>query len=348
MSSQHTHYDTRRLNAIPITGVAQRLGYRLQRAGSVQKTVCPWHEDTHPSLTLYERTGENRCHCFSCGHGGSVIDLVMQAMNCSFQEACEWLSREYGISTSSANVYVPQPKPRQPAVRTEPAYTYIPMEMVDELVSTDNSLCRCLMQLFHPEAVEWLTEAYRLGSYAMNGHEDCTVFPSIDMKGRVCNLKVQHYDTDPQSPRFAHSDKGSCFWLGAIWAKSGRLPKDAVFRSACLFGEHLLAGWPNSTVALVESPKNALFGAMAYPELTWVATGNKTNLKREVLLPLRGRDVVVFPDADAVEEWTQSLHDMADVANFTVSDFCRRVAPADQPKYDIADYLQQQHSAAPF
>lgn len=348
MSIQHEHYDTRRLNAISITGVAQRLGYRLQRAGSVQKTVCPWHEDAHPSLTLYERTGENRCHCFSCGRGGSVIDLVMQSMSCTFQEACEWLSREYGISTSSSNVYVPRPKLRQPVERPEPAYTYIPIEMVDELVSTESSLCRCLMHMFHPEAVEWLTGAYRLGSYAMNGHEDCTVFPSIDIKGRVCNLKVQHYDTDPQSPRFAHSDKGSCLWLGAIWAKAGRLPKDAVFRSTCLFGEHLLAWWPNSAVALVESPKNALFGAMVYPELTWVATGNKTSLKREVLLPLRGRDVVVFPDADAVEEWTKTVQGMADLANFTVSDFCRRVAPADQPKYDIADYLQQQHSAAPF
>ena len=32
---------------------------------------------------------------------------------------------------------------------------------------------------------------------------------------------------------------------------------------------------------------------------------------------------------------------MADLANFTVSDFCRRMAPDDQPKFDIADYLQQ-------
>jgi hypothetical protein len=176
----------------------------------------------------------------------------------------------------------------------------------------------------------------------MNGHDDYTVFPSIDRQGRVCNLKAQHYDADPQSPRFGHSDKGQCFWLGSIWAREGKLPKYATFRSTCLFGEHLLTRYPDSTVALVESPKNALFGALAFQQLTWVATGNKTALRREVLQPLQGRDVIVIPDRDAVADWQKAIDGMADLANFRVSDFCSTKAPADQPKFDIADFLQQQ------
>ena len=65
-------------------------------------------------------------------------------------------------------------------------------------------------------------------------------------------------------------------------------------------------------------------------------------LRYSVLKPLQGRDVVVIPDCDAVDEWTQALKGMVDLANFTVSDFCRRNAPEGQPKFDIADYLQQQ------
>ena len=340
MNGQYEHYDVRRLNAIPITGVAQRLGYRLQREGSLYKTICPWHDDTHPSLAFYERAGENRCYCFSCCKGGSVIDLVMQHSGCSFREACEWLSREYGISSTSTGYTLTPPK-RIPPTPEEPTYTYIPTEMVNELVSADNSLCRCLMRMFQPEAVEWLVEEYRIGCYAMNKIDDFTVFPNIDRHGRVCNLKVQHYETDPSSARFAHSTHGSCFWLGKVWAREGRLPKDAQFSSTCLFGEHLLAKCPDCVVALVESPKNALFGALAYPQMTWVATGSKGMLKREVLEPLRGRDVIVIPDCDAVDKWAQALQDMNDLANFTVSDFCCRMAPANQPKYDIADYLQQ-------
>lgn len=338
MNSQH--YDTQRLNAIPITEVARRLGDSLKREGAILKTNCPWHEDRHPSLTFYERTTENRCHCFSCGKGGSVIDYVMQHEGWTFQEACQWLSSTFGISTTTVCGHIPPPKPRPVQKPAEPVYTYIPIPMVDALLSTESSLCRCLVRLFQPEAVEWMVGEYLIGCYAMNGLDDYTVFPSIDRYGRVCNLKVQHYETDPHSERFGHCDQ-TAYWLGKIWAREGRLPKDAQFRSDCMFGEHLLPRYPNSVVALVESPKNALFGALAHPQYLWIATGNKGMLKREVLRPLQGRDVIVIPDCDAVEEWTQTLEGMPDLANFTVSEFCRRMAPEGKPKYDIADHLQR-------
>jgi len=343
MNTEHIHFDTRQLNAIPITEVARRLGCTLKRAGTVYKTHCPWHEDRHPSLTFYERPNENRCHCFSCGQGGSVIDFVMQCEQWSFHEACQWLSQEFGIANMPLTSHILHPKPRHIEAPPPPDFTYIPTEMLDELASEENSLCRCLMQMYNPEFVKWVTEEYRIGTYSMNEMDDYTVFPNIDRHGRVCNLKVQHYETDPSSPRFAHSDPGSCYWLGAMWVREGRLPANAVFNSTCLFGEHLLPQYPDKAVALVESPKNALFGTLEEPELTWVATGNKQALKRDVLKALRGRDVIVFPDCDAVDQWTDSLKKMADIANFTVSDFCRCVAPEGQEKYDIADYLQQLH-----
>ena len=343
MNKQYEHFDTERLNAIPITEVARRLGCQLRRSGSVVKTLCPWHEDKRPSLTLYERTGENHCHCFSCGKGGSVISFTMQHEEWSFQEACRWLSTEFGISTTPAGSFVPRPKRKPAAKPVEPAYTYIPMKMVDELVTAENSLCKCLMRMFRPEAVEWVAEEYRIGAYSMGDNDDCTVFPNIDIHGRVCNLKVQHYETNPSSPRFAHSDKGSCFWLGSIWAREGRLPKDARFQSRCLFGEHLLMRYPSTMAVLVESPKNALFGALYCPSLTWVATGNKTMLCREVLQPLQGRDVIVIPDRDAIADWSAAIARMADLANFTVFEICRQMAPEDDLKFDIADYIQMQH-----
>lgn len=347
MNTRHEQYDKDRLNAISITEVAKRLGDKLKRSGVFYKTLCPWHEDHDPSLSLVNGTDKNYCHCFSCDMGGDVIAYTMQHEGWTFQEACKWLSNEFGISTTQAGSSVLRPKPRPVVKPVEPVYAYIPMSMLDELVSSENSLCRCLMSMFRLEAVEWLVEEYRLGCYSMNGQDDYIVFPNIDRQGRVCNLKVQHYDTDPFSQRFAHSDDKT-FWLGAIWAKEGRLPKDAAFRSSCLFGEHLLQRYPNSKVALVESAKNALFGALAFPDLLWVATGNKGMLKREVLQPLQGRDVIVIPDCDAVDEWADAISKMADLANFSVSDFCRRMAPEGQPKFDIADYLQQQHQIVPF
>ena len=341
MSTQHEQYDKDRLNAISITEVARRLGDNVRRAGMNHVTICPWHDDHHPSLSLVEGTSKNYCHCFSCGKGGDVIAYTMQHEGWTFQEACQWLSNEFGISTTKRDGFVPRPKRRSVVKPPEPVYTYIPMTMLDELVSSENSLCRCLMSMFQPEAVEWLTEEYRIGCYSMNGQDDYTVFPNIDRQGRVCNLKIQHYDTDPASSRFCHNNQDT-YWLGSIWSKAGRLHEDAVFRSSCLFGEHLLPRYPESMVVLVESPKNALFGALAFQQMTWIAAGNRGMLKREVLEPLRGRDVIVIPDCDAVVEWTQTLQGMKDLANFIVSDFCKRIAPDGQPKYDIADYIQQQ------
>lgn len=345
MNTQHEQFDTARLNDIPITEVARRLGDTVRHSGVNHMTLCPWHDDHHPSLSLVEKTGKNFCYCFSCQHSGDVIGFTMQHEGWTFIEACQWLSSTFGICTTQVSHNVPMPKPRPVVEPVQPSYSYIPKEMLDWLVSADNSLCRCLMRMFQPELVKWLVEEYQLGSYAMNGIDDYTVFPSIDVAGRVCNLKIQHYDTDTESLRFAHSDQ-TAYWLGSMWVKDGLLPADAKFRSDSLFGEHLLMRYPSSFVALVESPKNALFGALAFPRLTWVATGNKGNLKRQSLLPLQGRDVIVVPDCDAVDVWSDKIAEMKDLANFTVSDFCRRMAPEDQPKFDIADFIAQEHAPA--
>lgn len=341
MSSQKKQFDLDRIRAISIVEVAKRLD-TVRKTGINHVTFCPWHEDHHPSLSLCERNGKNYCHCFSCDKGGDVIAYVMQHEQWTFQEACQWLSNEFGISTVPTVIYSPRPKPKPVVKQVEPTYTYIPTELLDKMVSPENSLCCCLMQFFRPEAVEWITEEYRIGCYSRFNHDDYTVFPSIDTQGRICNLKAQHYCTDPASPRFAHSDEGSCFWIGKILSDNGTLPKDAVFQSSCMFGEHLLSKYPDSKVALVESPKNAIFGALSFPTLTWVATGNKGMLKREVLKPLQHRDVVVIPDRDAIKEWSDAISKMGDLANFIVSDFCEQIAPHDEPKYDIADFLLQQ------
>ena len=141
MNSQHEHYDTQRLNAISITEVARRLGDQLKRAGSLSKTHCPWHDDRTPSLTFYERTNENRCHCFSCGKGGSVIDYVMQHEHWDFRQACRWLSSEFGIGINPKYTKVPLLYKSAYKKPEKQVNAYIPMEMVEQFivpVSHDN------------------------------------------------------------------------------------------------------------------------------------------------------------------------------------------------------------------
>jgi len=57
----------------------------VRRQGSKARCLCPFHDDSSPSLVLY--VDNNTFHCFACGANGDTIDLVMKLGNCSFIKA---------------------------------------------------------------------------------------------------------------------------------------------------------------------------------------------------------------------------------------------------------------------
>jgi hypothetical protein len=72
----------------PIRGSAS-VARALERLGSVRDVLerhgvdvrwgrtarCPFHDDEHPSMSLYERAGKSRAHCYPCSWDGDVLDL---------------------------------------------------------------------------------------------------------------------------------------------------------------------------------------------------------------------------------------------------------------------------------
>ena len=84
-------FDIQKLRALPIEGVALRLGLQESR----HKSLCPFHSDSHPSLTF--NVAKNTFRCFACGAHGGVIDLAMHVLGKSFIETCEWLANEHNI-----------------------------------------------------------------------------------------------------------------------------------------------------------------------------------------------------------------------------------------------------------
>ena len=83
--------ELQKLRDLPIEGVAERLGLRVSR----HKSLCPFHEDSHPSLSF--RVSKNTYRCFVCGASGGTIDLVMRHLHVDFREACRWLADEHNI-----------------------------------------------------------------------------------------------------------------------------------------------------------------------------------------------------------------------------------------------------------
>jgi DNA primase len=81
-------YEIQKLRDLPIEGVAERLGLQVVR----HKSLCPFHDDHHASLSFSVR--RNSYRCFVCGASGGTIDLVMRHLNLGFREACQWLADE--------------------------------------------------------------------------------------------------------------------------------------------------------------------------------------------------------------------------------------------------------------
>ena len=78
--------DIQKLQDLPIESVANALGLAVHH----HKALCPFHDDSNPSLTFNVR--KNRYRCFVCDAHGGAIDLVMRYEHKDFLSACRWLN----------------------------------------------------------------------------------------------------------------------------------------------------------------------------------------------------------------------------------------------------------------
>jgi DNA primase len=68
----------------------------LQSAGKIFKALCPFHNDTRPSLQVDPHYQNYRC--WACDKKGDVFTFVMEMEKVDFREAREILARRAGIS----------------------------------------------------------------------------------------------------------------------------------------------------------------------------------------------------------------------------------------------------------
>ena len=82
------------------------------------KCLCPFHNDTHPSMNIH--TGKGIAHCFSCGAGGNAISFI-QKYECeinnnpiSFKDAMQKAIDIQGLNiTISSNNFTPLTEEQQ-------------------------------------------------------------------------------------------------------------------------------------------------------------------------------------------------------------------------------------------
>lgn len=73
----------------------------LKKNGANYKCMCPFHNDSNPSLVV--SPSKQIYHCFSCQAGGDAIKFVMEYEKINYPEAIEKLANMYNFSLTYTN-----------------------------------------------------------------------------------------------------------------------------------------------------------------------------------------------------------------------------------------------------
>ncbi|HZZ73315.1 MAG TPA: DNA primase [Pirellulales bacterium] len=68
---------------------------QLRREGRIYKALCPWHDDSRPSLQINPERQSFKC--WVCDIGGDIFSFLMKIENVSFAEAMAMLAERAGV-----------------------------------------------------------------------------------------------------------------------------------------------------------------------------------------------------------------------------------------------------------
>ncbi len=83
------------IRSLPISQVISKY-IDTKKRGQNHEAVCPFHNDTNPSLKINDTMGIYKC--FVCGESGDSIKFVQQFRNLNFIEGLKELSEQFNVS----------------------------------------------------------------------------------------------------------------------------------------------------------------------------------------------------------------------------------------------------------
>lgn len=95
-------YTIKAVKELPITKILDQESIDYKKIGREATTLCPWHNDKNPSLTINNEKGF--CYCFVCQNGGDIIELVQQKLSLSFADTIERIALNNEIDLIYENI----------------------------------------------------------------------------------------------------------------------------------------------------------------------------------------------------------------------------------------------------
>lgn len=328
-----------KIRHVPLLDVAKELKLECKASGHWYRARCFIHEDHSPSLGLHPATG--RWCCFACGAKGDVIGLVMAHEQLDFEPACQWICDTFHIAPGGYRNKFSLSQFIRSQCMDMTHSQYLDPELMKRFEGSANAFTRAMVQTGFLTAEQMARAASR---FCLSSAGEQVVFWMIDAEGRLREGKVMAYTADGHR---SHERKPcSVSWL---LSREHLLPE--TWRAKpCLFGLHQLqdAG-KEQPVAVVESEKTAILCSelLAGEEFVWMATGGLSHLSVPLLMPLRGRRIILFPDTDpdgtAYRAWERQAAEATKALGHpvTVSNLLERYASPEERKrkIDLADFL---------
>ena len=218
-----------------------------------------------------------------------------------------------------------------PITKPQPAPSFIDMDILKKTLTgyEKNELVKFLCGVFGVEVTKKVIERYFVGTSKNGG----AIFWQVDLLNKVRTGKVIQYDES------GHRRKDVT--LPVQWVHS-LLKIPSFHLSQCLFGEHLLRD-TTKKVAIVESEKTAIIASVYLPNMIWLATGGSNGINIDKCQCLKGRNVILYPDAGMFDKWNEKAKELSKLCIISVSTLVEQHAADTDKKagYDIADYLLQ-------
>ena len=294
-----------KLRSLPIEQVADALGMGLRW----HNAICPFHNDSHPSLHF--STSHNTYHCYVCGKHGGTIDLVMHRMNLNFHDACCWLAQAFGLYIEDdgrtgdrgcryensagrfADVKPRKVLPLEPsrpvAVDTEYLNLYVAHPVLnaeaEHFLLGERRLRREVIEWCHVSSISDPTPCRRFGKPFYDAPS--LLIPYYTREGRLLSVQSRYLGTD-------ENGAGSKQAARAKGVARFKFPKG----SECHVYNLQILNWvsPGEPLFITEGCTDCW--AMMSAGHKAIAIPSATLLKEEDLRPLQDLNLHIFPDAD--------------------------------------------------
>lgn len=296
--------------------------YQLEHcSGNKRKLICPncGHRTFVPYIDVetgeYVSTEVGRCDREnSCGYHKTPKDF--------FQENGSGPVKRYWFPKNDAG------QSFRPS-----GYSTLSQSLVEESMTrlAFNNFNVWLREHFDSKKAMEATLRYKVGGHTL--WPGATVFWQIDQQSRVHTGKIMLYNHHT-----GHRVKDGHSRI--TWVHS--LPEFKDFHlQQCLFGLHLLTE-ETKTICIVEAEKTAVVASMFFPDALFLATGGISNLRPETCAPLKDRNVILFPDLGAEDNWRDKAASIPGLNRCIISNWLHNNStPEMRAKgLDIADILE--------